>query len=124
VGDKAVADPPAGFEGRYDLGTMWHEMTGLPFVFAIWAAVEGADCETLYSILQDARLGGQEHAGEIARRYAPACGWPESLAEEYLTGILQFEFTPAHQEGLEEFLERAEEWDLIRDYLPLRYYAP
>jgi predicted solute-binding protein len=27
-----------GYEHRYDLGEVWHEMTSLPFVFARWMA--------------------------------------------------------------------------------------
>src|SRR5262249_40517074 len=38
IGDKVVTDHPP--QGRYthqlDLGEAWHQLTGLPFVYAIW----------------------------------------------------------------------------------------
>ena len=49
-----------GYEHRYDLGEVWHEMTSLPFVFARWMARKGMSEEdtllvedTLYVGLED-----------------------------------------------------------------------
>ena len=36
IGDKVVTDPAIGYDYQIDLGAMWYEMTGLPFVFAAW----------------------------------------------------------------------------------------
>jgi len=40
IGDKVVKNRPTGFEVEIDLGTEWKTLTGLPFVFAVWAAKE------------------------------------------------------------------------------------
>ncbi|WDP92993.1 MAG: menaquinone biosynthesis protein [Desulfobacter sp.] len=37
IGDTALTQPwERRFKNRFDLGRVWHEMTGLPFVFALW----------------------------------------------------------------------------------------
>ena len=37
IGDAALTQPwDRRFKYRFDLGRIWHEMTGLPFVFAVW----------------------------------------------------------------------------------------
>lgn len=38
IGDRALQFRER-FGYRYDLATAWHEMTGLPFVFAVWVSV-------------------------------------------------------------------------------------
>jgi len=49
-----------GYQHRYDLGEMWHDMTSLPFVFARWMGRKGMEAEetllvedTLYVGLED-----------------------------------------------------------------------
>jgi chorismate dehydratase len=48
IGDRALA-----YRGRskyiYDLGLGWKEMTGLPFVFAVWVSVNNVDGDFLNS---------------------------------------------------------------------------
>src|SRR5262249_31188672 len=38
IGDKVVSRSRGGFAYEVDLGGAWRQMTGLPFVFAAWAA--------------------------------------------------------------------------------------
>jgi len=52
IGDKVVTAPVEGFDYQVDLGGAWKEWTGLPFVFAVWAAP---------------RLGGPEPADSTRR---------------------------------------------------------
>ncbi len=67
-GDKAVAMLTIGdlairraktstYPHRYDLGELWHEFTGLPFVFALWQINERKnihkDLARLYDILME-----------------------------------------------------------------------
>jgi len=121
IGDKVVTDPPLGYDYQIDLGAMWYEMTGLPFVFAAWAAAPGADCAALCGLLGRARAGGQRRAEQIAREYGPAYGWPADLAVQYLTRNLEFAFTDAHREGMEEFFDRAREYGILQSVRPLNY---
>ena len=44
IGDRALQFRDR-FAYRYDLATAWREMTGLPFVFAVWVSVREMDAE-------------------------------------------------------------------------------
>lgn len=124
IGDKVVTDPPIGFDRQLDPTAMWHEMTGLPFVFGVWATMHDSYCHPLYSILLAARQEGQRNLKKIASELAPAYGWPVDLATRCMMHELEFEFTDAHREGLEEFLEMAAECKLIDSPGPLKYHVP
>ena len=124
IGDKVVTEPPLGFDRQLDPTAMWYEMTGLPFVFGIWGTLRESCCQQLHRVLTIARQEGQKHLVEIATEFAPAYGWPVDLAVRAMTRDLQFEFTEAHREGLEEFLELAAECKLIKFSRPLKYYVP
>ncbi|MHC4986807.1 MAG: MqnA/MqnD/SBP family protein, partial [Planctomycetota bacterium] len=91
VGDRVVISPPLGFDYQFDLVAMWHRMTGLPFVFAVWAASNGTDLAALSASLDRARCRGQAGLAEIAARYGFAHRWPLDLAHRELTKNLTYE---------------------------------
>ena len=60
IGDRADEVDQAGLH-VYDLGEMWHELTGLPFVFAAWVMSERMSSEDarrseLIAVLTEARI--------------------------------------------------------------------
>lgn len=60
IGDKALFDPVPEGCTAHDLGAAWHEATGLPFVYAVWAARPGVVDRSLYRAFHlSRRLGGQ-----------------------------------------------------------------
>lgn len=124
IGDHVVGNPPMGYNWHIDPVAMWHEMTGLPFVFGVWATLREDARAALYSQLETARQGGQEHLEQIAEQCAAAYDWPVDLALRCLSKELQYEFTDAHREGLEEFIEMATECGLLESPAPLNYYKP
>ncbi|HDZ20164.1 MAG TPA: hypothetical protein ENH80_00640 [Phycisphaerae bacterium] len=124
TGDCVVADPPLGFDYQIDLGAMWQRLTGLPFVFAVWAATELAHAELLNELLLDARELGRKRLGEIAQRYGPAYGWPVDLARRELTQHLSYELTDEHLEGLQEFFDLAKTAGVIDSARPIQVVTP
>src|SRR5882757_4785757 len=58
IGDKVVCEEPLGFEHQVDLGSAWKELTGLPFVFAVWTARKGIDLGELPQRLEQAKREG------------------------------------------------------------------
>lgn len=110
IGDKVIR-PPAGlevFSTQVDLGAAWKSMTGLPFVFAVWACRGPHVASWLGNALSEARDRGVARAAEIAEREGPRAGWPVDLARRYLTEYLTFTMTARHRDGLRRFLELAE----------------
>jgi chorismate dehydratase len=57
IGDK-VFDYEKKFKYKYDLGSLWKEWTGLPFVFAVWIArVDKIDNITIQNLNQSFEYG-------------------------------------------------------------------
>ncbi len=107
IGDKVVTTPLMEHTYDIDLGGAWRALTGLPFVFAVWAAPARQARPELAGVLSAARDRGVSRAREIAREFAPARGWPRELAEDYLTRTLSFMLTARHREGMRRFMELA-----------------
>jgi chorismate dehydratase len=115
IGDKVVAPDrrPAAYE--IDLGGAWHDLTGLPFVFAVWAAraARAAELAPLGAVLSAARDVGVADVARIAREAGPQHGWPVPLAERYLGEYLRFRLTPRQRAGADHFAELCRAAELV-----------
>lgn len=115
IGDKVVSAPTHGFAHTIDLGEAWKAWTGLPFVFAVWAAPAGrSDNDALGQLLADTRDHGLTCLAEIAARSASDHGWPIDLATRYLTEFMSYRITPAAREGMGRFIAMAAEEGFIQ----------
>ncbi|GJM26917.1 MAG: chorismate dehydratase [Phycisphaerae bacterium] len=113
IGDKVITSHLPHLDIQTDLGSAWKSLTGLPFVFAAWAAKLEYDAGNLEVLLAKARDDGVRQADQIASNVGPALGWPVELAQRYLTHRLRFTITPRHKEGLTRFIALAQEFDLV-----------
>jgi len=109
IGDKVVSADVCGFGYDVDLGGAWKTLTGLPFVFAVWATPEPDRFGWLAEALSEARDRGLASARRIAERDGPGLGWPVPAAVEYLTSKLSFTLTPKFQHGMDLFLQSISE---------------
>ncbi len=116
IGDPALLLASRGaYAHRYDLGEEWRRWTGLPFVFAVWAARRDADrtaVKAVHNSLLEARSWGLAHLDELARDAARRTGIPLDQCREYLSG-LDYSFTYRHLEGLTSFLRRCAAHGLV-----------
>jgi len=109
IGDAALVIEPAGLPFHVlDLGLEWTEMTGLPMVFAVWAARGGLPRQDPEPFLASLRFG-MEHIDDIARQEHAKLGITEALAKEYLTRNIVFELGEREYAGLATFLQYASE---------------
>ncbi|RMF84728.1 MAG: hypothetical protein D6744_02535, partial [Planctomycetota bacterium] len=102
IGDKVVDPRRGSFAYEVDLGGAWRQHTGLPFVFAVWAAPGGlnaADARTLFELLGAARDCGVARADRIAAEDGPSLGWPVESARRYLTRCLHYTLDARAAEG-------------------------
>jgi chorismate dehydratase len=124
IGDKVVCEEPAGFEHQLDLGQAWKEMTGLPFVFAVWAARPGIELHDLPARLENAKRAGLAAIREIIERHAVPRGWPAGLALQYLTMYLKYNLGPREIEAIEVFNRKAAEHSIVQNPpAPLKSYS-
>jgi chorismate dehydratase len=105
IGDKVVDPRRGGFAHQVDLGSAWRKLTGLPFVFAVWATRDTTVLE-VGDVLCRARNRGVARAAEIAECEGPAHGWPVELARRYLTRCLTFTLDARAMEGADLFARR------------------
>jgi cyclic dehypoxanthinyl futalosine synthase len=112
IGDVALRN-----EGRFahaiDLGAAWLELTGLPFVFAAWAAPEGSIGASDAELLRAALAEGLARRAEIARDFAQKTGDDEARARSYLAESVRYEFGELEQRGLQAFFDRASSAGLL-----------
>ena len=103
-----IGDQCFGMENRfrygYDLALEWKEMTGLPFAFACWVAVNKPDEKFVKTFNQSLEMGLQNKEAAIAEmnslRY-PEAG--EIL--EYLKINIDYPYDEPKQKALELFLD-------------------
>lgn len=124
IGDKVVTDSPPAvrYPHQLDLGAAWRELTGRPFVFALWMARASTDEATLAlaaAVLDRQRRHNIERLDRIIVRHAQPRAWPRDLAAEYLGDRLRFELTDETIAAVEEFYDRAHRHGLIDTCRPL-----
>jgi chorismate dehydratase len=124
IGDKALEIDPARFgAAKIDLGEAWKAMTGLPFVYAVWAGWPGALDSGQVVALRDARARGEREVAEIARETGAGNPAVERQALEYLRDTLRYGLGDREIAGLERFHALAVELGLAPAPRPLRFYA-
>ncbi len=108
IGDAALRSAFEDPTPHYDLGRLWLERTGLPMVFAVWAAPEPV-AEGLLE-LQDALVASVRLARSepdvLAHEASLAYGYPAGFLARYFEK-LRFSFGPRERAGLHTFMEMA-----------------
>lgn len=107
IGDRAMHVPSETFHTVWDLGEEWYSWTGLPFVFAAWAARPGTDLADLPEIISHSRNQGVAAISEIAKQEADKLEITPETAENYLRYNLHFQLGSAERNGLHLFQELA-----------------
>ena len=122
IGDRGIASDNGRFDHVLDLGERWMQMTGLPFVFAMWIARPGVDLREFDVLLSRAQDEGVKRIPDIARLEA-ADGWI-SLQDclVYLRDHLHFHLGPLERRGLELFYQRAELHGFVPSGAKIEYY--
>jgi predicted solute-binding protein len=108
IGDAALRFHPDELPYHvYDLGQEWKWMTGLPMVFAVWAARPGVIGPEVVRVLQASYCFGKERMGEIISQESVRRGFAEDLVRQYLTHYIHFELTGEFERGMRRFLASA-----------------
>ena len=109
IGDAALVLDPTDLPFHVlDLGAEWVQMTGLPMVFAVWAARSELPPQNPEPFLASMRFG-LAHIDDIARAEHAKVGVSEELARSYLKNNIVFELGDREYAGLKTFLQYASE---------------
>jgi chorismate dehydratase len=111
IGDAALmltsgaSELAADYPYAYDLGDVWKDWTGLPFVFAVWVAQRSTPVPgalAVHAQLIQSRDWGLAHLDQLAAQAAAATGVSRHKALEYLSG-LDYGLRYEHLAGLTAF---------------------
>jgi chorismate dehydratase len=122
IGDAALKSAFEDPTPHHDLGRLWLERTGLPMVFAVWAAPEPVAAglseleDALVASLRQARAEPELLAYEASELY----GYPPGFLARYFEK-LRYRFGPRERAGLLSFLELAREVGELDEVPELRY---
>jgi len=109
IGDAALLLAARhSYPHRIDLGEEWKRWTGLPFVFAVWAARRAAHRATVdrvHEALLRSRDWGLAHLDELAAAAHRATGVSTPECRDYFAG-LDYAFTDRHLAGLGTFFRK------------------
>ncbi|MFD7922906.1 menaquinone biosynthetic enzyme MqnA/MqnD family protein [Streptomyces sp. NPDC059740] len=115
IGDAALRanlhdGPRLGLQ-VHDLGQMWKDWTGLPFVFAVWAARrdylerEPRIVAKVHEAFLASRDLSLEEVGKVAEQAARWENFDDEVLQKYFT-TLDFRFGPDQLRGVTEFARR------------------
>jgi chorismate dehydratase len=117
IGDKALFEPAPRGTTEHDLGGAWTQMTGLPFVFAVWAARLGSLDREIYQLLHESRRSGDTVLAAIAEDYTWNGKQYAEIAHAYLRDAMRYRFGGVEMEALKGFLAASHRLGLI-DAIP------
>lgn len=115
IGDAALFFQEKKSYQDVDLGEVWTDWTGLPFVYALWVAPKKLPIEILDS-LKKARAEGLQKLDEII---AGCPDLPPERMRKYLTQSIQYEMTSSSLAGLRKFQDYCLEIGLLKVRRPL-----
>src|SRR6059058_2081158 len=118
IGDAALLLAARhAYPHRYDLGEEWKRWTGMPFVFAVWAARRSSDparVRRIHKALLASRAWGLSHLDQLADAAALTCNVRRATCLQYLAG-LDYALSYKHLAGLTDFFRRLAARGLVPD---------
>ena len=120
IGDPAMKIPRDRFH-VFDLATLWHDFTGLGFVFAMWMATT-SQTKKIHAIdLRAVRDEGLAHLNEIAGRQEGQTGLSPAEVKDYLSKNIAFQMDEDMKRGLQLFFDLAQKHKLVDEVKALEF---
>lgn len=127
--DRAARYQRTGQPLRYiDLGHIWHQTAGCPWVSAVWAirtdtlsALSDEEAETVLQDFTESRDAGLRHIPELVAEWSPRLQLPPSVVETYLTRNIHYTLDASVITGIDRFFADAYEQGLIPELPHLRW---
>ncbi len=121
IGDPALKVEREKFR-VWDLAAEWNALTGLPFVFAVWAVRPEVYLPDLPFYFKSSLRYGLSSVDTLSREAAAELGLESSEVRSYLTDNLAYFLRQEEIAGLEEFYRRAHAHGLILEPKPLEFW--
>ncbi len=127
IGDLAIQrSMSTTYAHQYDLGWLWHEYTGLPFVFALWQVKVRKNVHKelgrLYDVLMESKAYGISHLKELAKESTNRFNLPSEVLLAYWE-LFSYNFNEEERSGLLTFYDYAAEIGAIEPVKGLRFFS-
>jgi len=122
IGDPAMKIPRDQFR-VFDLATLWHEFTGLGFVFAMWMARKDRVGKIRAIDFAVARDEGLANIQQIASSYSNQIDLSEDEIRNYLTKNIVFTVDEVMQKGLTLYFKLATKHRLVQSERSLEFLS-
>lgn len=103
IGNRALCAELPNFPYSWDLGLEWKRETGLPMVFAVWAATPDAQVARIASLLKKAKERGLANCARLAHEGSIELGIDGALCRRYLEQIIRFDLGPLECQAISRF---------------------
>jgi chorismate dehydratase len=107
----------------FDLAAEWKALTGLPFVFAVWAVRPEVEFPDLSFYFKSSLRYGMSSLDILVREAAAEQNLDTAEVRAYLTENLAFFLRQDEIAGLEEFYRRAHAHGLILEPRPIEFWT-
>jgi chorismate dehydratase len=121
IGDPALRVDREKYQ-IVDLAAEWNALTGLPFVFAVWAVRPEVEIPDLPFYFKSSLRYGLSSLDTLVRESAAEMGLDSSEVRSYLTDNLSFFLRQDEIAALEEFYRRAHAHGMILEPRPLEFW--
>lgn len=128
IGDKALKEKwHVHFDHIYDLGQMWLELTGLPFVFALWAVRKSfADkkpevVSSIIKLFNISKKQGKKNLEDIAAKASEILGIDIDICRKYYE-LLNYNLDPMQFKGIRTFFDKLYHEKILPQKVQLRFF--
>ena len=111
IGDTALTQPwDQVFEHCFDLGQLWHEMTQLPFVFAVWAVRRSfanknpSIVKEIHKLLLESKTLGYQNIDKVITAGKNKLNLDQSIIKEYFN-LLYCDFDDKKIKAMQMFFD-------------------
>lgn len=112
IGDAALQVERDGLH-VVDLAAEWRRLTGLPFVFAVWAVRSDVENPALPFYFHQSLRYGLANLPFIVKESSRELGLSEAETHAYFTRNLKYSLDEPEERSMEEFFRRARALDLL-----------
>ena len=107
---------------KIDLGEVWTNLTGLPFVYAFWAGPAGVLTSDHVAELQSARDEAVRRPEDVAREYFAGAPAQQAVGAAYLRDNIKYYLGLDERAGLSLFYRYAAEAGVVGSVQDLRFF--
>ena len=130
IGDAALTQNwEDRYEYRFDLGALWQEMTGLPFVFAVWvvrknfAEAHPELTAAAHDLLLASRREGDTHTADIIDAGKERLGLSRDRIREYYH-CLSCDLDERKIKGMAAFFQGLYDQSILKAPAAIRFFEP